>query len=905
MTKKYCFISLIVVLSFFWQKGITQGITRTEEDNTLGNIELPIDSIAKPEELPQDSIKKKENAIDAPIAYTATDSMIMVLDGKNMLYLYGEGDVKYKNMNLTGEYIEIDADQSLVYATFGLDSIGDEFGHPIFVEGETQYEMKQARYNFKTKKMFITDVITQQGEGYVTGGKTKKRDDDVLFMKDVRYTTCDEHDHPHYYFHLDKAKVRPGKDIIFGSAHLVIEDVPLPIAVPFGFFPFSKTYSSGVIIPSYGDELKRGFSLQNGGYYFAFSDYVDLALTGDIYTKGSWAVRAKSKYKKRYKFSGNLEADYVVTVNGEKDVDEDYYKSNDFRILWRHSQDAKANPFSTFSASVDFTTSSYNRRDLNAIYSDRLTENEKKSSVNFGYRFPNSPFSINLNAALTQSSRNKTISATLPSLSVTMRDVYPFKRKEQVGEARWYENIRVGYSGQLSNSVTAPEDKILSKNLIKDWRNGVNHKIKVSATFNLFKYLNISPQIDYNERWYFSSVEKGYDQINQTTMVVDTTYGFKRVFDFSGSISASTKLYGFYKPWSIFGDKAKSTQIRHVLTPSVSFSGAPDFTDPRFGYYKTYHYYNAYGELVSDTYSPYENGIFSVPNAGETALLSFSLDNNIEMKVPIAGTDSTKKITLIDQLSLRMSYNFLAEQFKWSDLSASLRLKFGNKTFAASGSFDTYTYDENGTRVDIPRWEAGKGIGRFRGTNTSFSYTFNNAVIKSWFSKDKDDEDPSPPSSLGDNQEQGEEDGSPTRLRQPKKGDDLKRDANGYWVPDIPWSLTVAYGLGFSYDYSKFNKEKKEYDYKWTQTLAINGNIKPTKNWNLNFSTNYDFEAKKFVTMNCSVSRDLHCWNMSASFMPVGPYKSYTFTISVNASMLRDLKYTQSSSPYDTMNWGN
>ena len=919
----YFLFLCVLLLLFAQQKGVAQEVLKNSmsfgDDTITEELKDTIPEIINDTilSLPSDTIvalpdSTKSNAIDAPIQYTAKDSMIMTMDGHNMLYLYGEANVKYKDLELTGEYIEINADSSIVFATFALDSIGDEFGYPVFKQGSSQYEMKKARYNFKTKKMYITDVITQQGDGYVTAGETKKMPNDDLFMRDGKYTTCDDHDHPHFYIHLTKAKAQPGKRIITGPAYLVLEDVPLPVAIPFGFFPFSKDYSSGIIMPTYGDEMRRGFSLRDGGYYFAFSDYMDLELTGEIYTKGSWGLNARSKYKKRYKYGGNFDTGYLVTILGEKDS-EDYSKTKDFKVNWTHTQDPKANPFSTFSANVRFSTSSYDRNNLNSLYSDQYTQNEKASSVNYSYRPPNSPFSFSANASINQSSKAQTVSVTLPNLTVTMRDVYPFKRKEQIGAPRWYENIRMSYTGLLQNSITTKEDSIFKKSLIKDWRNGIKHDIPVSASFNLMKYITVTPAVSYSERWYTSQINQMYDYYEEKVLPGDTVYGFNRVYNYNASVSANTKFYGMYKPLGILGKTISKWQIRHVLTPSVSLSGAPDFSDKKYGYYRDLIYYNTKTEKMDTlNYSPFERQLWGVPGRGRSGTMSFSLDNNLEMKVPVGEADSTKKISLIDNFRVSTGYNFLADSLNWGLLNTSVRFKFGKSSLSLQANFDPYLYGENGNNINVLRVKVGKGLGRFMGTSTGYSYSLSNEVIKNWFSKSEDKGGGATADNTGsplDGTEAGEEDvgdesTQATSLRKSKKSDG-EYDSDGYLIFTIPWNLSFNYSGSIGYDKQNFNKETREYPYKLTHTLGISGNISPTKGWSFNFNTSYDFDQSKFATMQCSISRQMHCWTMSASIIPIGPYQSYNFSIAVNSSMLSDLKYTQSSNFRDAMNWGD
>lgn len=860
-----------------------------------------------------DTLARSQAGLDAPVAYQAKDSIVMTAG--NWAYLYGESDVKYQQIGLQAEIIEMNMDSSLVYAKYALDSIGEEFGYPLFKDGDQEYESKTMRYNFNSRKGYITDVITQQGEGYVTAGRTKKMDDDVLNMVGGKYTTCDEHDHPHFYIQMTKAKVRPKKNIVTGPVYMVIEDVPLyPIGLPFCFFPFSSTYSSGVIMPSYTDDSNRGFGLREGGYYFALSDYIDLAVTGDIYTKGSWALQTQSSYRKRYRFSGSFNAAYQVTKLGDKGLP-DYSLSKDFRLNWTHSQDPKANPYRTFSASVNFSTSSFDRNQANGFLNPNnpnATSNTKGSSINITQRFPNNPLTLSATMNVNQSSRDSSIAVTLPNLTVTLSRIFPFKRKNPIGKERWYEKISMSYSGYFRNSISTKENLLFKSNLIKDWKNSMEHSIPVSATFNVLKYINISPSFNYKESWYTSKITKEFDPQLNRLVDRDTTFGFYRIYNYDASVSASTTLYGFYKPLPFLGDKIQ--MIRHRFEPSVSISAAPDFGSSIFGFYDHYQYINANGEQVDYVYSPFaHNG--SIPS-GKQGSLNFSLDNNIEMKIK-SDRDSTgfRKISLIDKLSLGMSYNMVADSFKWSDLSVGLRLKFSKSyTLNLNGQFDTYTYraDQYGNpiRVDVPRWKAGKGIGRLRSTGTSFSYTFNNDTFKKWFGGKTDSNLPEDNIGEGELENLTAENPGDTdvpedtsgggRLRGKKK-DTGEYDSDGYLITKIPWSLSFNYSLRLGY--GDFDPNKLEYKYALTHALSFNGNIQPTKNWSFNFNATYDFDTNKISYMNCNVTRNLHCFQMSASFVPVGPYKSYTFSIAVSSSLLKDLKYNQSSNIREGMDW--
>ncbi|MCC8143360.1 MAG: LPS-assembly protein LptD [Tannerellaceae bacterium] len=885
---------------------------------------VPLDSIipeAIDSGMPADSIAPaKQGPLDAPVFYQAEDSIVMTAG--NWAYLFGEADVKYQEIQLQSELIEMNLDSSLVYARFDLDSLGNEFGYPLFIDRSDQYESRTMRYNFKTQKGYITDVITQQGEGYVTAGRTKKMDDDILNMVGGRYTTCDNHDHPHFYIHITKAKVRPNKNIVTGPAYLVFEDVPLyPLGLPFCFFPFSSSYSSGILMPTFGDESQRGFFLRDGGYYFAINDYVDLALTGEIYTKGSWGLTTRSSYRKRYKYSGSFNANYIVTKLGDKTHDftaPDYSLSKDFKISWTHTQDAKANPYRTLSASVNFSTSSYNRNSNIAQTTAEATQNTKSSTISVSQRFPNSPFSMSATMSVNQRTQDSTLAVTLPDLTFTLSRVYPLKRKNAIGKERWYEKVSMSYTGYLRNSVETKESEFFQASLIKDWRNAMQHTIPVSATFSIFKYFNISPSFNYTERWYTNKIEQEFDPALNSMVARDTTYGFYRVYNYTASVSASTTVYGFFKLLPFLGDKVE--MIRHRMEPTLSFNIAPDFGNPRYGYYENYAYDRYDGVRDTITYSLFSHQIFGAPGRGKSGNIAFSLDNNLEMKIR-TDKDSTgfRKISLIDKLSLSGSYNLAADSFQWSDLNVGLRIKFSKSyTMNITGVFDTYTYESNAEntsfrRVNKPRWTVGKGIGRLRSTSLSYAYTFNNETFSKWFGGKGSGVDPAalaeleseiPDGTIGGGPEYFENEDMETgvrRLRTEKEDTSGDYDADGYLRHAIPWSLSFNYSLRVGY--GDFNYNKDEYNYRLTHALTFNGSIQPTKNWRLSFNATYDFDANKISYMTCNLSRNLHCWQMTVNFVPVGPLKSYTFSIAVSSSLLRDLKYNQSSNRGEGQSW--
>ena len=877
----------------------------------------------------------KKDVLDAEVQYQARDSIVFLMDGTG--FLYGDGKVKYmqaKPIELQAEYIRFKLDSSTIYAVGTVDSLGNAVGDPVFNDGTQAYNSKYMSYNFKTKKAYVRRVVTQQDEGFIVADQTKMFEDQSLFMKGGKYTTCDYHDHPHFYLQLTKAKLNPGKSIAAGPAYLVLADVPLPLAVPFGFFPMTKKYASGVIMPQFGEDLERGLFAKNGGYYWAINDYVDLEVLGEYFTKGTWAVSLASQYRLRYKFSGAFNLSYREDVRGEKNMP-DYSKAKNFRVSWRHQQDAKASMYSSFSASVDFTTSGYNTSNVNNYYNPaEQSKNVTSSSINYTQRFPESPWSVSLNASLTQRTQDSIISLTLPTLSVNMSQVYPFKRKKAIGKERWYEKIRLSYSMTASNSISTKENMLFESSFVRDWKNGVKHSLPISASFTFFKYINFSISENYNERWYFNRINRDWDLTRQEE-VMDTTYGFFRVYDFSTNASLSTKLYGYYTPFrKWFGDYVD--RIRHVMTPSLSFSYHPDFGSDLFGFY------DSYTKTVVDKnsvhpisqeeviYSPYSQGMYGVPGRGVSSTVSFGVQNNVEMKIKDKN-DTTgmayKKVSLIDNFSLNWGYNFAADSMNWSNLSASIRLKLTKRfSLNLSGQFDPYRYLPNDkgniVRTGQLHWDHGEMM-HFKGTRTSFSYTFNNDTFKKKEKKKKkevaeednlmDDAmaDPLNPNAQFD-VERDPITGEPIDNIFGKKDDgeeksdvDAEEDREGYASLKIPWSFTVNYSFGFAEKMTKefYNPNTSAYKLKYTHSLTFSGSIQPAEKWRMNFSGSVDLENWKITQTSMSIYRDLHCWSLSASVSPFGMYKSFMVTIGANASMLRDLKYDKRSGRSANINW--
>lgn len=896
----------------------------TLADTVVSVSRVPVDSLERDSVQPDSVVTTvKSNGsktrIEADVRYSATDSIVFYANGTG--YLYHNSKVDYltpKTMALEADYICIKMDSSTVYATGGVDSVGEPIGLPVFHDGNDQYQSKFMIYNFNTRRGYVRGVVTQQDEAYVVSDETKLLEDRTAYMRGGRLTTCDLHDHPHFYMQLTKAKMKPNSFLAAGPAYFVIGDVPLPIAIPFGFFPFTEKNTSGIIMPTFGEELDRGLFLKNGGYYWAINDYVDLEVVGELYTKGTWAVTLNSNYALRYKFSGNVNIAYREDVTGEKNMP-DYSKAQNLKISWRHQQDSKASQFSSFSANVDFTTSGYDRSNVNNYYDPvEQSKNITSSSINYTQRFPDSKWSISLNASLSQRTADSTISLTLPSLTVNLSQIYPFKRKKPIGKERWYEKIYLSYNMTANNRIDCKEKDFLHSNFLRDWKNGVKHNFNIGAAYTFFKYLNFNVGASANWRWAFSAVNRDWNMAAQQE-VMDTTYGFYNIYDFNVNASLSTKIYGFWTPIrKLFGDNVD--RIRHLMTPKVSFVYHPDFGDEKFGMYRSYE------KLILDQtsrtpishqtvkYSPYSGNIFGVPGQGISSSLQFSLDNNVEMKVR-DRKDTTeltyKKVSLIDLFSLGWGYNFAADSMNWNDLSVRLRLKFSKYfTLNLSTSFDPYRWKktESGSIVHTNdlHWKHHEPM-HFTGFGTTFSYTFNNSTFKP---KDKNAEEKDPNSegdveidpATGKPKDPNVEIDPVTGKQKHKFSDKDKKkkmdaDADGYDKLDIPWSLTVSYTFNYKESRRAEDFDPVHYYYKlrYTHNLSLNASITPTPKWHVSMNAYFDLTAKKVTSMTMSVDRDLHCWRLSASISPVGLYKSFLVTIGISANILKDVKYEKRS----------
>lgn len=875
-----------------------------------------------PDSVPQDTVPvdttpKSKNALDMPVNYSAEDSITFDY-GRSRANLYGGSKVRYQNLELEADIINIAIDSSLVHASGRADSTGNVTGKPLFRQGTDEYEPDSISYNFKTRKAFITNVYTQQGEGYMKSMDGKRDSLGTMYVKKAFYSTCDA-EHPHFYLNMTRAKMRPGKDVVFGPTYLVVEDVPLPLAIPYGFFPFKDKYSSGFIMPSYGDETSRGFYLREGGYYFAFNDYVDAKILADVYTKGSWQLSAQSNYKKRYRFSGNLFLSYQYTQTGEKNMP-DFAISKDFRVIWTHRQDPKANPTQSFSASVNFATSSYERNNLVSMYNPAsYTQSTRTSSVSYSKSFPDIGLTIGTTFNIAQQVRDSSISVTLPNLTIQLNRFYPFKRKKMVGKERWYEKIGMSYSGTLTNSINTKENLLFKSSLVRDWRNGMRHQVPINATFNVLKYINVTPNFTFTDRMYSKKVMQSWDEESRKVQR-DTINGFYNVYNFSMGVSANTKLYGFYTPKPWFGGK-KIKAIRHMLTPGISFNYAPDFSKPMWGFYDTYVRTDKDGNVSTVTYSPFSGSTYGTAPSDMQGSFQFDLSNNVEMKLR-TSRDSTgeKKISLIDELGMSMSYNMAAKKKPWSDLNMHLRLKLTKTyTFSMAAVFATYAYefDKSGNVFvgDHTEWSQGR-FGRFQGMSQNLSYTFNNQTLKKLLGmRDKvrgrfssssydDEEDDEYDDDEADPSMQNVDPDRKKGMTGAKATEKSELDADGYLKFQMPWSLTVSYGISMRENTSaEINPKRMRYPYKFTQTLNFSGNVRIAEGWNIAFSSGYDMNYKKMSMTTVSLARDLHCFAMSCS-MVITPYTSFNFLFAAKAGTLADaLRWKKQSSYSSNVEW--
>lgn len=823
---------------------------------------MPQDSIAQQQET---KTKKKDSGLDSPVTYSSQDSIVFHISG-NSVQTYGDGKVKYENIDLESEYIELNVVKREVFAKGLPDSTNEVKGSPVYKDASESFDADSMRYNFDSKKGLAFGIYTQQDEAYLHGGRTKIHDNKEIHIQHGKYTTCDDKD-PHFFVEMTKAKIVVDDKIVFGPAWVVVDEIPVPVVLPFGYFPIRKGRSNGIIIPTIGEESTKGFYFRNGGVYFGISEYVDFKWLADVYSLGSWRTTVSSNYKVRYRFNGNFSVTYASLVTNE------IRQAPTFNVKWSHSQTQKSPYSPNFSANVNYGSAGYAKQ--NTYSTSEYLNNQISSNIYLSKKFAGTPLAISASLSHSQNNIDSTITLTLPQLRLTASTFTPLKRKHAVGKERFYEKIAVSYTGEMQNKLVNAklDSNFYRKETLDLFQSGINHSIPVSASFKLFKYITVSPSFNYQERWYTTKLKKEWDddyiQYTKTDTIIggvriDTLSEFNRVYNYSLGVSANTKIYGMYR---FRGQALKA--IRHVVTPTVSYIITPDFSSDKYGYYGKYVKNSSGDEAL---YSYYEKGIYGVPSSQKQSSISFSLGNNVEAKVR-SKTDTvtgTKKIKLIENLSLSGSYNFAADSLKMSLISLSGYSTILNRfTIRYSATFDPYAIgvkeSDNGSRtqVRVNNYMIDKYGSLWRKTQdqwaTSLSYTFG---------------------PVSDNVE---------NLNLPVD------EMYSYW--DVPWSLNLSYSLSiprkYYYDY---NNQLDSVSNNVIQTISASGKVSLTKNWNIAFSTGWDFEEKGISYTTLNVYRDLHCWDMAFTWVPFGDRQRWEFVLKIKASMLSDIKVEMKSS---------
>lgn len=842
------------------------------------------------------------STLKEPVFSTARDSIVED-NQKKMMYYYGDVSVTYGDMTIKADYLAYNMETKTVFAKGLPDSTGTIVGQPVMTEGKSKYEMESVYYNFESKKAKIRNMITQEGEGFVHGNYIKKLPDNSINISKGRYTTCDA-DHPHFYLQMTTAKVinsGPVKKTVFGPAYVVIEDVPTPFALPFGFVPRMSKRSGGLLFPTYGEETARGFYLRGLGYYFVFGDHLDLAATCDIYTRGSWAANVNSRYGKRYKYSGNLSGVYSVDITGEK-KSPDYMKSTNFALNWSHSQDPKSKPGTTFRASVNFSSPSNSRYNSTTI-SQALT-NQISSSISYGKTWAGTPFSLSINAMHSQNSRDSSYAVTFPNLTFTVARIYPFKKKESVGKPKFYETVTFNYTAHFDNKINFKSSEVGKPDFFKKMKNGLQHSFAIGLpTFNLFRYIQATPGVSYGMNWYFSDAEQHFDEEKQRVVTEYSnpfsTLGMTQQYSFN--LGFSTRIYGIFN----FGSDKIVQSIRHIITPTISFSYQPEMGTEANGY-KTLNYVDAQGVKHATVYNKYSGQIYSPPGMGKSASMSFSFGNTVEAKVRSKQDTTghgTKKIKLIDQLNLSGSYNFLADSLNLSNISVTMTTSiFGKMSISGNMGLDPYAVNDHGVKIKKFNIAQKGGLHLFRLTNASLStsYTFQGDGRSRLGSNYKSEEGSAGnPRNASTGRGQSQESAYQRIYYHPITGEYIPGGWVYYYDPSMPWSVNLSYSYSYSKSY-QFANDKLQTKNNHQMTLGISSQVRLYKDLNVSLNTGVDLGKMKLTTTQLSGSFSLHCFNISFSWIPNGKWESWSFRISANASALADLlQYKKNASYWD------
>ena len=869
---------LILILNTIGLTSYAQRAINSNRQSVVNPKQLVIPQSDTTKTIPDST---KSMGLEAKVEYHAKDSMRFDLRNKKV-YLFNEAVIDYQSINLQAADVKINFNENLLFAEGVLDSTNKLVGKPVFTEEGQIYKSKFMKYNYNTKKAFIKEVFTEDGEGYLHGKTIKKLGDESINVSHGSFTTCSNEEHPHFEFRYKKSKVIPGKKIITGPAYLVIEDVPTPLFIPFGLFPNKQGQRSGIIIPTYGESATRGFYLENGGYYWAINDYLDLKLTGDIYTYGSWSLKTLTQYVKKYKYRGSLNLTYAI--NKERD---DEGSRRDFAFRWQHQQDAKARPNSRFTANVNIVSSQYN------VYNPTSTNDYLSNTFQSGISYQTNiagKHSLTLNASHSQNTQTKMVNITLPEVNFSINRFYPFRKKDKIGGLKWYDNISVNYSVNAKNTINLPDSLLFQPGFETQMRNGINQSIPISLPIKLFKFFNLTTSVRITDKVYLSSLKKTMrvdidDDTGSMIPVIetDTISGVNNIFEYSLSSSLTTKIYGMLN-----FKKGPVRAIRHVFTPSVSFSYTPDFSTDSWGYYDYYtDVYNPTNEKVK--YSKFDGYLYGAPSSRKSGVVNFSFSNNLEMKVPSKNDTITglKKVILIEDLRISTSYDLTKDSLRWAPVSISGRTTLFKKLrISYSSRWSPYAVDQYGNEVHEYEWDFSRKLLRLESSSWNFSLDYR-------LSSNKKSED-----KKGSGKSRGEEEDNPPIANEfMQEYNDVINNPDDYVDWSIPWSLNLSYSYARTVNYKYFRSledwgvyDSTEVTKSRTQTISINGDVSITKKTKIGFRTGYDFESKDISYTSLNIRRDLHCWEMRFNWIPIGPRKSWNFTIAIKSTLLQDLK---------------
>ncbi len=816
--------------------------------------------------------------LEDKVEYAAEDTIFHDIRNQKV-FIYGNADLRYEDMHLTADFIEIDINKNELFASGLPDTAGVIQGRPVFSEGAQSFQSDELRYNFETRRGRTIGVVTEEADGFVHGDVVKLQPTREVHVADGKYTTCDDPD-PHFHIAFRRAKIIPDDKIVSSLAYLVIRDVPTPLFVPFGFFPNRRGQASGILVPSYGESRNRGFYLENGGFYWGINDYIDLSIRGDIYSRGSWALRLGSDYNVRYRYSGNVNLGYAINVLGERNLP-GYQRSKDFRIQWSHRQAPEAHPARNFRANVNIVSAQTSR--FNPVSDDDYLSNTFSSNISYSRSWANR-YNLSANLRHSQNTNTGIVDLTMPDINFSVSRFYPFRTNSSPADMRWFEDINMTYNMSARNQVSIADSLLFSRDGLSAFRSGVRHEIPISYSARVLNHFNFSSSVNYNERWYFSTIRESWeadhadDQMGE--VVRDTISEFAAIRDFSFSTGLSTRLFGMMQ-----FQRGPVTALRHVMTPNVGFSYRPDFADPSWGYFDTY-YDPVREEEVQ--YAIFQDGIFGGPQPGRSGNISFSISNNLEMKVRSRRDPDAKerKIVLVDNFRISTGYDIARDSLNFNDIRLTGRTRLlDNFDISYSSSWTPYARDEEGRLIDKFLWNTDNRFLQLNNTNwgLNLNYTLRSDSRRGNGNGDHD-LDAAPPGETAPGLTPGHNNNDMPPDDMPERAPDNGVDYS------VPWNLTFTY----SFDYrSRYQHAQDRMDRNYIQSLSVRGDIHLTPNWRIGFRSGYDFDNNQLTYTSIDVHRDLHCWEMTFNWIPMGFRQSYNFTIRVKSSVLQDLKLTR------------